>query len=554
MSLINKPPEENRHSWQITRIKLLCISLAVLIFAVYAKTATHNFINFDDEAYVTQNPHVATGLTLNNILWAFKSCAVNWHPVTWISHMMDVQLFGLNAGGHHLVNVIVHTISTLILFIFLCRYTESVWKSFFVAALFAMHPLHVESVAWVAERKDVLSAMFFFAAVFAYCEYIKTGINRYHHLCLAMFILGLMSKPMLVTLPVILILLDIWPLKRFQLTHDNAVKTLMILIKEKLPFFALSLASGIITIYAQRSGGAVRSLHEVPLGLRLENAVVSYVTYLLNIFWPHDLAVLYPIKRPSLLVFFGALLILMAISMALFKHGKKSPAILAGWLWYVITLLPVIGILQVGSQAMADRYTYIPAIGIFIIIAWGTPLIPGAFKYRQQIIAFLYGIVLVALTGLTWRQLDYWKSEIILYKHTLSITENNYVIHNNLGNALTKNGNYAEAIQEYNAVLHIQPDDIDAHYNLGYAYLSLNDLNAAEKELLIAVRLTPQDKDAHNNLGAVYVKKGELDKAIIEFGNVLKLNPDNKSARNNLRIALSRKKPVENSINQSKTR
>lgn len=548
LSLINKPSVDNSTTddYYLKQIIILCIFLTVLIFAVYAKTAAHPFINFDDEAYVTQNPYVASGLTLNNILWAFTSCKVNWHPVTWISHMIDVQLFGLYAGGHHLMNVILHTSSTLILFIFLCRYTSAVWKSFFVAALFAMHPLHVESVAWVAERKDVLSALFFFAAIFAYCEYIKTSNNRYHKLCLALFIIGLMSKPMLVTLPVILVLLDIWPLNRFQLTYDNAFRTLIISIKEKLPFFACSLASSIITIYAQRAGGAVRSLHEVPLGLRLENAVVSYVAYLANIFYPHDLAILYPIKQPSLLVFFGAIFILVTINLALFKLGKSHPAIFAGWLWFFTTLIPVIGIIQVGSQAMADRYTYIPSIGIFIVIAWGAPLIPGDFTYRKQVEGVLFCIILIMLSCLTWKQIDYWKNEVILYNHTLSITKNNYVIHNNLGNALTQRGEYAEAIQEYRAVQQIQPDDIDAHYNLGYAYLVLNDINSAEKELLAAVRLNPKEKDAHNNLGAVYMKKGELDKAIIEFRKVLMLDPDNKDAQRNIRIALSRKKPVEN--------
>ncbi len=389
-------------------VALFSSILIVITLAVYMQAGNHQFLNYDDDAYVTINPHVASGITGRNIMWAFTSIeASNWHPITWLSHMADVQFYGLNPRGHHLTNVAIHTASALLLFLLLLRLTACLWQSFFVAALFALHPLHVESVAWVAERKDVLSAFFWFLTLFFYYEYVAKRKTSSYILALFSFVLGLMSKPMLVTLPIVMLLMDFWPLGRYR--HEQRGEDLrehlgrsIALIIEKIPFFVCSLFSGLITIYAQRTTGAMSSLDLVPLWLRIKNALLAYVSYIGKTVWPQDLAVLYPFPHSiPLWQAVGSLFVLIFLSASVFRAGRRHPYLVTGWFWFLITLVPVVGIIQVGSQSMADRYTYIPLTGLFIMAAWGVPDLTRGLRHRRVLLAVLAGAAIIVSAALT---------------------------------------------------------------------------------------------------------------------------------------------------------
>lgn len=496
---------------------LVCIVLASIILAVYLQVGNYQFLDFDDPPYVTENQHVLSGLTGNNIIWAFVSvdeATGYWHPVTWMSHMADVRFFGMNPRGHHLTSVVIHTVATLLIILFLLRVTGSLWKSSFVAALFALHPMHVESVAWVAERKDVLSALFWFLTLIFYAEYVGKQKPVFYMLSLFAFVLGLMSKPMLVTLPLVMLLLDFWPLGRYR--HKKRGQGLrqfsgsvLALVKEKIPFFACSLLSGVITIYAQNKGGGVRSFSDMPFDLRIENALVSYVKYVSKTFWPQDLAVYYPFPLSvPLWQVICSLSVLLLLSAAAILAGRRYPYIPVGWFWFLVTLLPVIGLIQAGGQAMADRFSYIPAIGLFIIVAWGVTDLAGGLKQRECILALLAGGVITVSAALTWQQLGYWRDSISLYRRALRVTTDNYLINYNLGLYLANKGDVDAAIREFHEVLRIIPDFENAHNNLGFALLS----------------------------------KGDVDAAIREFQETIRLNPNNEFARNNLRLALAQKR------------
>lgn len=560
-------------------VVLICIVLIAATLGVYLQVRGHQFLTFDDTTYVVRNPHVASGMTLNNIIWAFVSTyASNWHPITWVSHIMDVWLYGMDPGGHHLTNVYIHTTSTLLLFILLLRLTGALWKSSLVALLFALHPLHVESVAWVAERKDVLSTFFCLISLLFYAQFTVKRNPGWYLFSFFSFVLGLMAKPMAVTLPVIMLLMDYWPLNRLGQSDDNVERIQIrenacFLLREKIPFWGASLLTGIATIYAQHTGGATRSLDAFPPMLRVENALTAYVSYLGKTLWPHDLGNFYPFPASiSLYKVAGALLILILISVAAVHKSRRFPYLGMGWLWFLITLLPVIGLLQVGNQSMADRYSYLPTTGLFIIIAWGIDDLTRGMRNRKGILSCVAGVLIIALAAVTWRQIGYWKDNITLYRHTIDVTKDNYFMRVNLGAALADNGDVDGAIREYREAIRIDPKNPDVHFNLGNALMK-QDLDSAILEFREALRLNPRYSPAHNNLGFALAEKGnpdaaikeyreairfdqnfedahfnlgdalfskDLAQAILEYRTTLRINPGNANAHNNLGFALAK--------------
>ncbi len=455
---------------------IVCLLLLSVTLAVYWQIGDHQFTNYDDTLYVTDNPHVKPGLAGGSVIWAFTATEeANWHPLTWLSHMVDCQLFGLRPRGHFLTSLFLHLANVLLLFAVLKRMTGALWRSAFVSALFALHPLHVESVAWVAERKDVLSTLFWLLTMLAYARYVERPTRARYVLTLVAFTLGLMAKPMLVTLPFVLLLLDYWPLDRMayggkgddppkrtrKRTHSCEQRLpLSRLVWEKIPFFALAAISSVVTFSFQQRAGAMADMEIFPLSSRIANALVSYLRYMGKIIWPSDLAVLYPHPGTSLPLWWGAAagLALLGLSILVVLVIRRRPYLAVGWLWYVGTLVPVIGLVQVGVQAYADRYTYVPLIGLFIMIAWGVPDLVGRWAQTRTVLAVLAATALAALTACTWIQLGYWKDSVSLFTHTLQVTTKNYVAHNNLGNALADRGEVEAAISQYTEALRIKPD------------------------------------------------------------------------------------------------
>jgi tetratricopeptide (TPR) repeat protein len=476
---------------------------------------------------------VKGGLTGENVAWAFSATAMsNWHPLTWLSHMTDVQLFGLDPRGHHLTNVFFHAASTLLLFFLLAQITGAPWQSLFVAALFALHPLHVESVAWVAERKDVLSGFFWFLTLLLYARYVKRGGTTRYLLALLSFAAGLMAKPMLVTLPVVMLLMDYWPFHRIPPGPDSGgireifrrTSALCALMKEKVPFLLLSALSSVVTMVAQKQSGAMKTLDAIPLGDRIGNAVITYVKYIGKMIWPHDLALLYPLPQSiNPWQVSGAFLLLVIFSALAIGYRRRHPYLVTGWFWFLVTLVPVIGIVQVGGQSMADRYTYIPLTGLFIIAGWAVPVFMQGWRHRQAILAFLAAVVLSASVAVTWRQVGYWKDNLSLYRHTLDVTIDNYQILNNYGIALAQKGRLDEAIDQYLASLKIDPNRPATHNNLGFAYFRKGMVDHAILQFQMAIALNPDYADAHNNLGIAYGKKGWIQQATEEISMGMKL-------------------------------
>ena len=491
--------------------------LVLATLTVFWQTSEFDFVNYDDDRYVTKNQYIRSGLTQDNILWAFTDAYEgNWHPLTWISHMLDVQLFGMSPGMHHLASVALHICNALLVFGVFRRMTGEIWKSDFVAALFALHPLHVESVAWVAERKDVLSAFFGLLSIWAYVAYARNpGIIRYIPVFI-FFALGLMSKPTLVTLPCVLLLLDYWPLQRL---HSVSFRVL-----EKVPLFLLAGVSCWITYTAQQYGRAVRSMEEFSLQARICNAFTSYMTYIGKTLWPTDLIFFYPHPGESLRFWYASLaaLGLLAITVIAFKNTKRFPYQLTGWLWYLGTLVPVIGLIQVGHQAMADRYTYIPSIGLYILFAWGIPDLTT--RWPRQVLYVASSVILPILMFMAWKQTGYWKNSFTLYEHALSVSPDNImakynyaVAPFNLGNAYLKLGKHQEAIAEYKKVLRANPELPQLHLNMGISYIELGKYQEAVAELKEAIRLKPDYAEAHYNLGALYSLGKNGSSAITEM-------------------------------------
>jgi tetratricopeptide (TPR) repeat protein len=527
-----------------------CVFLVATTLAVYGQVRNYDFVNYDDAVYVTANPHVQAGLTPAGLAWAFTSGAgANWLPLTWISHMLDCQLFGLRAGMHHLVNVLFHALSVLLLFLLLRQTTAARWRSAFVAFLFALHPLHVESVAWIAERKDVLSGFFWFLALWLYAIYVKRPRAGAYLPVLLAFCLGLLAKPMIVTLPFALLLFDVWPLRRLPVAGFSA-RRLAFLLWEKAPFFALSIGASVATFVVQQRGGAVSPIDLVPLSVRFGNALVAYVTYAAQMFWPARLAVFYPLAEVPAWRAAAAGLALLVVSVLTLRSIRTRPYLAAGWFWYLGTLVPVIGLVQVGFQAHADRYTYIPLLGIFIILAWGLADLAERWPRAKGALAGLSAAGCAACLVLTWFQVQYWRDSIPLFQHAVDVTANNYWAYNSLGSVLTTEGRAGESVPLLTRAVEIKPDFADAHYNLGRALTDVDRVEEGAAQFAEAVRLQPDDAEAHYNLGTALAAMGRFAEAVDALGAAARLKPGNPMAHLNLGSALAESGRLDEAIAQ----
>ncbi|MGO9136708.1 MAG: tetratricopeptide repeat protein [Syntrophales bacterium] len=551
----------------------ICLILTVAVLAAFWQVKNNDFVNYDDPRCVPENVHIQSGFNSNDLKWAFTtSHAGYWQPLTWLSFSMDYQLFGLHAGGYHIVNLLLHIVNSLLLFLILNRMTHALWKSAFVAALFALHPIHVESVAWIAERKDVLSALFWMLTMGAYVLYAeKPGVKKYL-LTIFFFALGLMAKPMLVTLPFVLLLLDYWPLGRIRLHQSLDVPKITEskkgkkqpkkisgsakrkegtlpdrsrflqrswpFIREKIPFFALSVISSIVTAIGQQRVGAMESLEILPIGARIGNALISYIRYIGMTIYPHGLAVFYPHGgTPQSWEVILAAAFLVVATLIIIRLAAKMPYLAMGWLWYLGTLVPVIGIIQVGMQAMADRYTYIPIIGLFVVAAWAVPDIARNWRYRKHILTTGAVIIFSALMFSTWTQVKYWQNSVTLFEHALQVTDNNYLAHNNLGVALNDAGKKEEATAHYREAIRIKPSYENAYFNLGNNLSAQGRTDEAVLCYQEALRLRPNYAKAHNNLARLLISKKMFKEAIGHFQEALKTEPTNSGMHYNLGVA-----------------
>ena len=532
---------------------LLCLLLLAVTLAVFWQVKHYQFVNYDDDVYVTDNPHVRMGLQKEGVIWAFTAVhAGYWIPLTWLSYMLDYEFYGLNPGGFHLTNVLLHLLNALLLYLVFRRMTGARWRSAFVAGIFALHPLQVESVAWVTERKDVLSTLFWMLTLLAYLRYAERPRTTGYFAVLTAFSLGLMAKPMLVTLPFVLFLLDFWPLHRLgpsaRLPVTKPKKsgksilprtTLSSLLWEKVPFLALAATAGVLAYFTQDIGGAVRTLKGWPLNLRIANVLVSYVTYLAKAIWPYRLAVFYPYPQTiPLWQAAGAGLLLVAVSILVIRARRRCPYLAVGWLWFFITLVPVIGLVQVGLQATADRFTYVPIIGLAIMVAWGVPDLLEPYRSRLVVLAVSSSIALSLLTARSWVQVQYWRNSTVLFEHALQVTHRNYLAHNNLGAALFYQGKVEEAIDHYYQAIQIRPDYDRAYFNLGNAFAELGNIDTARRYYAKAPSFEPAE--AHNNLGRALAIQGKIEDAIANYLEALALKPDLAEAHNNLGDALAR--------------
>ena len=527
---------------------LICAALVSVTFITFSPLFRNGFVNYDDDQYVTKNQNVQAGLTAKTIKWAFTAkTAGNWHPLTWLSHMLDCQLFGLDPKWHHLVNLLFHTANTLLLFWVLKDMTGALWQSTFVAAAFALHPLHVESVAWAAERKDVLSTLFWLLTMAAYLRYVRGHSAKWYTVTLLTFALGLMAKPMLVTLPFVLLLLDYWPLKRLTYYPLSAIRYTLL---EKLPFFALSAISCVIAFFAQRSAGAVVGIHLLSLKRRIANVPLSYVGYIEKTVWPAKLAVFYPynIDRSLLLQVAIAVLVLLGISVLVLRLALKRRYLFTGWFWYLGTLVPVIGLVQVGSQSMADRYTYIPLTGLFIITAWGISDILTGWRHRKIVLGLSSLAVLSALSICTYVQVHYWRDTITLFEHALKVAPENDIPHINLGLEFASQRKFDQALSHYNRALQLNPKYSKTYSNLGIALKMMGRLDDAITNYRRAIELEPGYTEAYNNLGNALRLQGKLDEAADCLRRALALNPDIPDINYNLGLTFQLQNKPEEAI------
>jgi tetratricopeptide (TPR) repeat protein len=575
---------------------LIAVSLALVTLVLYWPATRYDFVDYDDNMYVLENPHVSSGLTPGNALWSFKTgYAANWHPVTWLSHMLDDQLFGLKPGGHHFTNVLLHALNAALVFVLLRQMTGANWRSLLVAALFAVHPLRVESVAWVAERKDVLSGFFGLLALICYALYAggrrqkaegrmqKPGITKTpalprstvlasrltshprtsYLLALLFLALGLMSKPMLVTWPFVMLLLDFWPLQRSAArgvpnaepgakgTGRDGACSWWKLVWEKVPFFVLATVASVVTFLVQQRGGAVEAVEILPLGARVGNALISYWRYLAKLFWPADMAVFYPHpghwSLPGVLLGGGGIL---ASSVLLFVQRRREPFLLAGWLWFCGTLVPAIGLVQVGSHSMADRYTYLPVLGVFVLSVWGAWEMIRPWHYGRVATWVASTAVIIPCLALTRRQLGFWQESEVLFRHALDVTENNEIAHKAYGDALEKRGQTDEAISHYREAIRLKPGYADAHNNLGIALGKKGRVDEAIDQYQEALRRSPNDANACYNLGNALDRKGQTEAAIAAYQAAIRLNPEHALAYYNLGLTLGRAGQTDAAIRQ----
>jgi tetratricopeptide (TPR) repeat protein len=538
-------------AWNFGLVAAVCVFLVLAVAIVFGQTLRHGFVNFDDDAYVYAAPRIVQGVTCRSVAWAFThSHAGNWHPLTSISHMLDCQMYGLRPAGHHLTNLAFHAVTVVLLFLVLRSLTGELWLSAFVAAVFAVHPLRAESVAWVAERKAVLSGLFFMLTIAAYAWYAhrQFSLTRYFAV-VVVFALGLMCKPSLVTLPFLLLLLDYWPLGRFapppaaengqQPGERSGRRILGRLVVEKLPLVALAVPICVTVLRMQRIG--LQPLAALSPTARVANALVSYVAYLGQLFYPVNLVAFYPHPGNALPIWkpVGATLVLIAISIAALAWRRAHPYLLIGWLWYLGTLVPVIGLVQVGQQQMADRYTYLSEIGISIALAWGIANLSRSQPWRRRVLGCAAALVIAALMGTAWRQTSYWRNSTTLWTHALNCNPRNCVAHLDLGNVAAECGRVNDAIRHYRKALEINPDYALVHCNLGQMLVMRGREEEAIRHFQKALELDPELADADYNLGNVMVQRRQMDKAVAYYRKAVEINPDFASAHNNLGAALA---------------
>lgn len=577
----------------LTSKLVLSFFLILVTSFVFWDVRTHKFLNYDDPLFVTENSHVQQGLTPEGIVWAFTNMeAKNWHPLTWLTHMLDCEIYGLNAGGHHVTNLVFHLANTAMLFLVFLRMTGAFWRSAFVAALFAIHPLHVESVAWIAERRDVLSGFFWILTIAAYAHYTRRPSIWTYLLVLLLFSFGLMAKPMVVTLPLVLLLLDYWPLGRFRVGPVNQDFTLaqgasqallrqgraraLQLISEKIPMFAISALASIVAFVAQHRAGAVMDLHVLTVEARIANAIFSYMAYMRKMIWPDRLAVFYPHPGIHLNMWLaaGAALGLLCISALAVRAARTKPYIAVGWAWYVVTLLPVIGLVQIGSQSMADRYSYLPLIGLFIIGAWGMGDLAATTFSRRMVSAFFGAILVIAFAISSWFQVNHWRNNISLFEHTLSVTEDNWSAHNNLGMALAEQGRYGQALVHFTEAHQLGPADPTFRKNMAIALAALGRLDEAairwsddsqkESDLLVtynelgtaltqlgryeaaitcytrALQISSDCPVCHRNMGVALAEVGRVDEALANYSKALRADPNDPMTHNNAGVIFAK--------------
>jgi protein O-mannosyl-transferase len=546
---------------------LICLALALVTAALYWPITRNGFINFDDDEYIVGNPHVTSGLSWTNVVWAFTTgAAANWHPLTWISHMVDCDLFQLNPGGHHLMNLLIHVANTLLLFLLLNKMTGALWRSAFVAAFFAWHPLHVESVAWASERKDTLSTFFWLLTLMAYAQYARgvaggrwqvTGdksvamspVTRhpslFYALSLIFFACGLTSKPMVVTLPFVLLLLDYWPLQRIQ-SSEFGIRNLKWLLLEKIPFFILAAAGSAVTFLVQKTAGAMWA---TSWSTRLENVVLAYVRYISKLFWPQDLAIVYsfPNHWPALLAAGAALLLLTWTALSVYR-ARQFPYLPVGWFWFLGTLVPTIGLVQVGAQSIADRYTYIPSIGFFIVVVWGACDVMRRWPEKEKFLPLVGGVALIGCLGVTTIQIGYWQNSEKLFLHAIEVTTDNYVAENCLGKAFEKEGRNDRALVLYADAVKIAPRYPQSQFNLAICLLAFGKTNEALDHLRAAAALEPHDPDIQYDLGVYFTQNGSPEDADRGFQAALADRPDFPEAQTELGLSLSRQQKFAEAI------
>ena len=542
---------------------IISVLLAILTLASYWQVFNYGYVDYDDRDYVTDNLYVKTGLTMSNIAWALTTPhSANWHPLTWLSHMLDCQIFGLNPMGHHLTNLLFHILNTLLLFYVLTRMTRLPWRSGFVAALFAIHPLHIQSVAWIAERKDVLSTFFLFLTILAYIRHTEQPSIKRYALILLVFALGLMAKPMLVTLPFILLLLDYWPLNRYAAFQNEQattrIKAFWRLVEEKIPLLVVAAISCLITYIVQQSWGAVSQLDSLPIGVRIANSLVVYIAYIHKMLWPQGLCVMYPHPQSSLPVWqvITSGLLLAGITYFAIRTARKFPYITVGWFWYVLTLIPVIGLIQVGEQAMADRYTYIPLIGLFIAIAWAVPALFEKSLERNArgyaIIALPAVVLILMLSVSTWYQLKPWQNAITLYEQALKCTSNHAIVQKFLVNKLLEKNRGDDAIALLTKAMRSGYNKAEAHDGIGLILVRQGKIKEAISHYKIAMRLKPKMSEPYNNMGTALARLGRYDEAISYLRKAIRITPNYEEAHYNLAVVLSRQGKTNEAITHYK--
>ncbi len=551
---VTEPTANEPRSKQIA----ICLALAAVTIAIYIQVTSFDFVNFDDPAYVYENDVVQQGLTWPGIVWAFaREHASNWHPLTWMSHMVDCQLYDLKAGGHHLTNVIFHTLTGVLLFLFLNRVTRAMWRSAFVAALFLWHPMHVESVAWISERKDVLSALFFVLTLMSYARHAETKSHSFTYPLthsLIFFTLGLLAKSMLVTLPFILLLLDIWPLQRFTSNKQNWPA----LIREKIPFFILALAFSIVTFAAQHTSGAIAPLDQLPFIDRLGNSLLSYALYVEKLFWPADLTFFYPFPKPVPWTFvFPAIIMLLFVSMLVVGGFRKFPWATIGWFWFIGMLFPVIGIVQVGRQAMADRYSYLPSIGLFIAVTWSIyDLVGRSLRERRNaktILAVVAILISATFAVAAYKQISTWRNSATLAEHALAVDPQNAYVRQNLGMYWFRHGRPDLALQLLQEADEMNPGDPGGLNALGWVLMTQGKIADAKEKFREILRVNPQDAQALGTLGTLAMREGRINEGLDLLRKSVAARPTASEYRFELAHALVMANQLQEAVTEYRT-